>query len=226
MYISIIADNIADRKHLERLMKRSHDALAEDVKGMYVDSYGNAEAALHAPMKYNLFILDTIEDSTAEMIIHALQKAKVPGPICVCRKDGVACSFETSIPNLWTIDKPISQLALDELVLKAFAHQVAHTVETIEIRGKEKTYYVEPDDILYAQAGEIANYIHLSDGNCILYYGEFDDLHYVVLDDRRFTLFKKDVLVNKNHIVSMDKHTLTLTSGQTLKKGLFAKKLI
>lgn len=226
MYISIIADNIADRKQLERLMKRSHDALAEEVKGMYVDYFGNAQAALHAPMKYNLFILDTIEDSLAELIIAQLRNQSVPGPICVCRKNGVPCSFEENTPELWTIDKPISQLALNELVLKAFAHQVANTVETLEIRGKEKTYYVEPDDVLYATGDDIANYIYLKDGNCILQYGAFEDLYHIVFDDKRYALFKKDVLVNKNHIDSMDKHTLTLTNGQTFKTGLLAKNWI
>ena len=38
MYIAVVADNIADRKQLERLLGRANDALCEETGTLYIDA--------------------------------------------------------------------------------------------------------------------------------------------------------------------------------------------
>ena len=57
MYIAVLADNIADRKQTERLLGRANDVLANETGTLYIDSYGDAQSLMRAPMKYELFFL-------------------------------------------------------------------------------------------------------------------------------------------------------------------------
>lgn len=57
MHIALCDDNVADRKQFERLTKRESDRRAARDGILYVDSFGNAEALLHNPMQYDVFML-------------------------------------------------------------------------------------------------------------------------------------------------------------------------
>lgn len=224
MYIAIVADNIADRKQLERLMARTNDSMKNLIGDLYIDSYGNVDAALTAPMKYGLFILDfTLNPNDALLLIQGLKDTNAPAVISVCRPDGAPLAIESQVSDLWHINKPVSQSELNELALKANAYIGVNTTVKIEIRGKEKTYYEEPDSILYAEEGEIANYVYLKNGTCIRYYGEFEDLLNNILLDERFVLFKKDTIVNKNHIREITKHSVILDNDMEFSLPIFAK---
>lgn len=224
MYIAIVADNIADRKQLERLMGRTNESVKKLIGNLYVDSYGNVDAALTAPMKYGLFILDfTVSPDDAFLMIQGLKETNAPAVISVCRPDGAILPIEEKIADLWHINKPISQTELNELVLRANAYMTANATVKIEIRGKEKTYYEEPDSILYAEQGELANYVYLTSGTCILYYGEFEDLWNNILLDDRFVLFRKDIIINQNHIQKVTKHSVILDNDMEFSLPIFAK---
>lgn len=49
MHIAICDDNVADRKQLERLLKRESDKQYGIREPFYIDSYGNAEALMRSP---------------------------------------------------------------------------------------------------------------------------------------------------------------------------------
>lgn len=61
MYIAVLADNIADRKQTERLLGRANDVLANETGTLYIDSYGDAQSLIRAPMKYGLFFWISME---------------------------------------------------------------------------------------------------------------------------------------------------------------------
>ena len=58
MHIAICDDNVADRKHLERLLSRESDKRAGTPNILYVDSYGEKMHFLANPLKYNLIFMD------------------------------------------------------------------------------------------------------------------------------------------------------------------------
>ena len=97
MHIAICDDNVADRKQLERLLKRESDARALQSEGFYVDSYGNREALLRSPMLYDAFFIDMCEGSiTGTDIVDALLKVGVKSPIVLCSSK--ICYQEYSFP--------------------------------------------------------------------------------------------------------------------------------
>ena len=57
MHIAICDDNIADRKHLERLLQRESDRRKDTAGILYIDSYGNVDALTKSPMIYDLFFI-------------------------------------------------------------------------------------------------------------------------------------------------------------------------
>ena len=58
MHIAVCDDNVADRKQLERLLKRESDKRAASTGIIYTDSFGNSTALLSNPMQYDAFYID------------------------------------------------------------------------------------------------------------------------------------------------------------------------
>ena len=56
MHVAICDDNVADRKHLERLLSRESDKRAGTTNILYIDSYGDKDYFLknQTPLKYNI----------------------------------------------------------------------------------------------------------------------------------------------------------------------------
>ena len=86
MHIAICDDNIADRKQLERLLKRESDKRAAVSGILYTDSFGNAEALLANPMQYDAFYIDVCqtEGVSGSDIVSALTAKGVNAPIVMC----------------------------------------------------------------------------------------------------------------------------------------------
>lgn len=70
MHIAICDDNIADRKHLERLLSRESDKRMGTPNLLYVDSYGDREHFLFHPLMYDMIFMDMSESPalTAEIV--------------------------------------------------------------------------------------------------------------------------------------------------------------
>ena len=49
MHVAICDDNVADRKHLERLLSRESDKRAGTTNILYIDSYGDKDYFLKKP---------------------------------------------------------------------------------------------------------------------------------------------------------------------------------
>ena len=64
MHIAVCDDNIADRKQLERLLKRESDKRKNDSGLIYTDSFGDSEVLSRTPMQYDLFFVDLTEDNS------------------------------------------------------------------------------------------------------------------------------------------------------------------
>lgn len=223
MYVAIIADNPADRKQLERLMDRTNDTLRGQIGDLYIDSFGSAQTVLAAPMKFGLFLLDMTQNLELPLyILEALQEKHVTGALAVCRDIGTVHVCEGKVDNLLIIDKPVSQENLNQLVLNAYHMQEETATPKIEIRGKEKTYYVEPEEIIYAEGGTIAVYVYLTNGSVLQTASQFDPFCHNVLNHPDFVVFKKNIIINKNHVTTMDKKSVTMDTGMIFTLPMFA----
>ena len=116
MHIAICDDNIADRKHLERLLGRESDR-RKDTKGiLYIDAYGNVDALTKSPMIYDLFFIDM-----TQLPPYGMETA------ILLREMGVVAPFKPE--------------ELTEIINKVEAKQ-KKAAPTIEIRDDLNTYYI------------------------------------------------------------------------------------
>lgn len=167
MHIAICDDNGADRKQLERLLKRESDKRAPQTGVLYIDSFGNAEALLRNPLQYDAFYIDMCKTPGVEVsdIIAALAAKGVHSPIILCCSD--INYREQSFPeNVIFLDKAIKAAELSESIDHALAIKAAAPT-LIEIRDEDDTLYVTEEEILYAIAKGRVIHIALKDGRVI-----------------------------------------------------------
>ena len=133
MHVAVCDDNVADRKQLERLLKRESELRSAHSEPLYIDSFGNATALLANPMQYDVFYIDICMTSGIDgiSVVNALLEKGVQNSIFMC------CSlinYRESIKkeNVFFLDKPIKTKELNESLNYA-QDQKAHSIPLIEI---------------------------------------------------------------------------------------------
>lgn len=213
MHIAICDDNVADRKQLERLLKREADKRAVELNGFYVDSYGNTTALMRSPMLYDAFFIDMcLGEDTGIDVCKKLIDCGVSAPIILC--SSLIPYQEYSLPtNVLFLDKPIQTAALSQM-LDYCAAIKQDRIPHIELREESGQYhYVTESDILYAIAN--GNYIKvtLTNKKVLSVLSTLDNL-YSQLEryPSLFTLNRK-VLINGRYLEHIHLFTATMTDG-------------
>lgn len=225
MHIAVVTTSVADRKQTERLLDRANTALSDEIGTLYIDSYGDDTAFLHACMKYDLFLIDFEDMEHAYAIYQKILEHNAPGLVIFCLKEGAFLQDNYKNEKTDILKKPILTAELHAMLRKKHTIIDAQKKEKslIEIRCEAGTVYVDKNDILYAKYREREHTVEyvFSNRETILYFGPIDDIYrnlgiYPEFE-KRFKLF----LVNTHHIVSETKTTLTMTNGDVLKRPLF-----
>ena len=217
MYIAVLADNIADRKQTERLLGRANDVLANETGTLYIDSYGDAQSLMRAPMKYELFFLDIYgAEDHGRSVIDALKSANVPGKIALVLPEDIPFSYQNAIEGLLTIQKPLITTTLHQLIKDAHKEQIQTVVPKVEIRSENETYYVPLEQIIYAQEINHFVYVHLDNGSTLTILGEIRDFYRWVNNHKEFVHIKKDTVLNLNHVISSSKKEYHMSNGEVI----------
>ena len=217
MYIAVLADNIADRKQTERLLGRANDVLANETGTLYIDSYGDAQSLMRAPMKYELFFLDIYgAEDHGRSVIDALKSANVPGKIALVLPEDIPFSYQNAIEGLLTIQKPLIATTLHQLIKDAHKEQIQTVVPKVEIRSENETYYVPLEQIIYAQEINHFVYVHLDNGSTLTMLGEIRDFYRWVNNHKEFIHIKKDTVLNLNHVISSSKKEYHMSNGEVI----------
>ncbi len=217
MYIAVLADNIADRKQTERLLGRANDVLANETGTLYIDSYGDAQSLMRAPMKYELFFLDIYgAEDHGRSVIDALKSANVPGKIALVLPEDIPFSYQNAIEGLLTIQKPLITTTLHQLIKDAHKEQIQTVVPKVEIRSENETYYVPLEQIIYAQEINHFVYVHLDNGSTLTMLGEIRDFYRWVNNHKEFVHIKKDTVLNLNHVISSSKKEYHMSNGEVI----------
>ena len=217
MYIAVLADNIADRKQTERLLGRANDVLANETGTLYIDSYGDAQSLMRAPMKYELFFLDIYgAEDHGRSVIDALKSANVPCKIALVLPEDIPFSYQNAIEGLLTIQKPLIATTLHQLIKDAHKEQMQTVVPKVEIRSENETYYVPLEQIIYAQEINHFVYVHLDNGSTLTILGEIRDFYRWVNNHKEFVHIKKDTVLNLNHVISSSKKEYHMSNGEVI----------
>lgn len=210
MHIAICDDNIADRKHLERLLSRESDRRLSTTGVFYIDSYGHDTSLLRAPMVYDLFFIDmALSDQDGMETARKLRECGVTAPIVLCCGRISYQTLPCPPTDLLFVEKPIQPEILTPLLTGVIAHH-SERRPTIEIRDEENTYYILPEDILWASEESHIVTIHLLDGTCRRMLGSIMDFCTSLENYPQFWLTRKKCVVNIDYITKTAGGELTV----------------
>ena len=196
MHVAICDDNVADRKHLERLLSRESDKRRDTPNILYVDSYGDKDHFLINPLKYNIIFMDMCyEKGTVEYILDALVEMGYSAPLILysSRID------YTTIPNLPDFVVHAKKPYIPE-PLPAFLalgdENVRGYVPTIYVHQAAEAISVEKDEIEYAIAAENGTTLHMLDDTRIDVDETITDLVQILNPYEEFERVNKNGIAN------------------------------
>jgi hypothetical protein len=149
--VAVCDDNVADRKHIERLLSRESDKRVGTPNILYIDSYGDKDKFLVNPLMYNIVFMDMCSQSgLVEEIIASLEELGYNAPLVLYSSK----IDYTKIPNLpdYVVHekKPYIPEPLPKL-LKLGDENVIGLVEFIEVHMQGVLHEVPKNDIMYAE---------------------------------------------------------------------------
>lgn len=218
MHIAICDDNIADRKHLERLLGRESDKRAGTPDLLYVDSFGDSKALLRSnPTMYDLFFLDLVETPTvAAETVTALLDTGVKNPMCMCTSK-IDYHQLTNLPEgTLFLEKPYHVDKIEEVLAKAQDWK-DHKAQALEFRSTEGTVYVVREDILYGYTEGENIHVFKTDGT----YFELTGHPFEFFENFRaypeFFIDTGNFICNMEHLTRHTLFQLTMDDGKVFR---------
>ncbi|MCM1568417.1 MAG: hypothetical protein NC081_03090 [Roseburia sp.] len=215
MHIAICDDNIADRKQMERLLKRESDKRASSTGILYADSFGNAEAMLANPRQYDVFYIDICktENITVSEIVASLTAKGIEAPIILCCSD-IDYRRQSFPENVTFLDKPIRTAELSASL--DYAQQlIGQAPSLIELRDENNTIYVNEQDILYAVSkGRIVE-LTLTEGRIFQMRTEIVNLYYQWEKHESFLAPNAKTIINCRYLESFPLGRVRMCDGRT-----------
>lgn len=196
MHVAICDDNVADRKHLERLLSRESDKRIDTPNILYVDSYGDKDHFLINPLKYNIVFMDmSLKKGTVEYILDELVAMGYTAPLVLYSSK----IDYTAIPNLPDFvihaKKPYIPEPLPKF-LKLGDDNVKGFVITISVRQGNTTIDVIKDEVEYAIGNENGTVLHMVDGTLINTDERINSLRQLLEPYEEFEFVNKNGIAN------------------------------
>lgn len=203
MHIAICDDNVADRKHLERLLSRESAKRAGTPNVLYVHSYGDQVHFLRNPLRYDLIFLDMTATPTAtEEIIKKLVQMGLNAPL-ILYSSKIDYTLLTNLPeNVVHMQKPYIQSHLPKL-LKLGDARACKNIDTIAIPCDDGIQYIPKDNICYCMSNHSGYLLGLADGtqkNMAIDIGEFQIL---ILPYKEFCRITKKHIINMQYVAKI-----------------------
>ena len=196
MHVAICDDNVADRKHLERLLSRESDKRAGTPNILYIDSYGDKYHFLTNPLKYNIIFMDMCSrPGLIEEILDELEKLEYNAPLVLYSSK----IDYTTIPNLpgyvLHAKKPYIPDPLPDFLAYGDKNVIGH-IDTILVHNNGIIHEVPKNNIMYITSETSQNKIYLLDNTNFNVDENIDDLYQML---KSYTEFEK---INKNTIAN------------------------
>lgn len=217
MHIAICDDNVADRKQLERLLKRESDRRATEDGILYTDSFGNCTSLLNNPRQYDVFYIDMCktEGVCGTDLTNQLLEMGIQAPIVLCCSD-IDYKKETFPENVLFLEKPIRTEELTKSIDVALSHK-KNALPLIELREEKDTFYVTESDILYCIAKGRFVDVTLSDGRLVHLATDLVNFFTQIEHYPVFFAPNNKTILNGRHITSIAKKKATMDNGSTFK---------
>lgn len=216
MHVAICDDNGADRKQMERLLKRESDRRAATSGVLYVDSFGNAQSMLSNALTYDVFYIDVCRTPgvTVAWIVEELAKKGSRAPVVLCCSE-INYREQTFPNNVFFLDKAIKVSELSESIDRALEIKEA-APSVLELRDETGTIYVTEDEILYAVTKGRAILVTLTGGRTKQVRTDLYNLYSQwAANHDCFLPPTNHFILNCNHIAKLGAIRVTMDDGKT-----------
>ncbi len=225
LFIAILDDNPADRKQSERLLSRERDVRNKNNEVIYFDTYGSRDAILPVCSKYDLILVDITESpQDGFMAAVELSRSGADGQFVLASSKIDYRAKYGAHDDFVFIDKPLYQQHISSLVDLAYSHK-AHQIKKIELRDKDTTIHVLPDEILYMRQKSYYTIVALS-GDRSFHASDSLDQLLPSLDPLTFLSTDETTVLNMRHVVSRDKNSFKMSDGAVIRFSIFNKRRI
>lgn len=230
LYVAVYDIHPGDRKHFERLLTRISDSRTKESDILYIESYGSIEALLKTPQKYDVIIIDACSDSTSIdknlEIADLLRKKEILIPLSLYLPNDYEPSTQDllvakSINDVFFYNKSIKTEDLKDILERGFKYQFLKAPK-IELRDAKETYFVLPDDIVYAKMSDSFVNVYLSDGSCIRIIKDINDFIKDIIGYSQYMAIGKDTIINLNHVKQKLSNEFILDNGVLIKIPLLS----
>lgn len=222
MHIAICDDNIADRKHLQRLLERESAKRAGTPDIFYIDSFGDKEHFLFNPLLYDLIFLDMVSTPTlAEEIVEELERLGYEAPLVMYSSSIDHSKNPKLSSSIIHRAKPCVPDQLPELIAIAEEYRKKQII-TMEFRTRDKTYYIRKEDVLYAEFISHSEVIlHLNDNTIQKISGDHEDFTNEFEPYMEFFRLSSKYIINANYISLLLPFSVMLHNHEKLRISPF-----
>ncbi len=220
MHVAICDDNVADRKHLERLLSRESDKRAGTPNILYVDSYGEKMHFLANPLKYNLIFMDmSSEPGIVEFILEHLDEMGYHAPL-ILYSDKIDY---TAIPNLpdYVIHakKPYIPDPLPDFLALGDANVIGHVV-SINVHTNSVISSIPKYMIMYALMENNTCKLYLTDGTSIEVDEKIEELRQIFEPFEEFERVNTKSIVNFKYVTAVMPICVMMQDSREFKTSL------
>ena len=223
MHIAICDDNVAERKHLERLLSRESDKRAGTPNILYVDSYGDKDHFLRNPLMYDMIFLDmTATPTVAEEIIEKLVQMGFNAPLILYSSKIDYTTFTNLPETVVHMQKPYVHNPLPELLKLGDAHaQKSENAENIAIPCEDGIQYIPKDNICYCIPATSGYLLGLTDGTQKNINIDISEFQILILPYREFCRITKKHIINMQYVAKMNPFCISMQNHQKFKINPF-----
>lgn len=220
MHVAICDDNVADRKHLERLLSRESDKRAGTPNILYVDSYGEKMHFLANPLKYNLIFMDmSSEPGIVEFILEHLDEMGYHAPL-ILYSDKIDY---TKIPNLpdYVVHakKPYIPDPLPDFLALGDANVVGHII-SVNVHTNSVVSSIPKYTIMYAVEENNICKLYLTDGTSMEVEEKIEELRQIFEPFEEFERINPKSIVNFKYVTAVMPISVMMQDSKEFKISL------
>lgn len=229
LYVAIFDIHPGDRKHFERLLGRISDKRSTESDILYIESYGSMDALLKTPQKYDLIILDSsleFDYNKSNLDLSSvLRNVGVSAPIAIYSPENTVPTTENlliakSLGNIFFYNKSIKNDDLLSMISTAKKLQSLKSPR-IELRDAKNTYFVLPEEILYAQMVNSIMNVYLFDGSCVRIIKDITEFMLDLNGYNRYIQVGKDKIINLEHVKNKSSLAFEMDNGKKISFSIF-----
>ena len=197
MHVAICDDNVADRKHLERLLSRESDKRAGTPNILYIDSYGHKDHFLNTnPLMYDIIFMDMGETpNLAEEIIHELTEMGQKAPIILFSSKTDYTLIPGLPENVVHRQKPYNAEQLPELLALGDNH-ADNYIKKFKFHINGEISYIPVNDVMYFMPAGNSCSLYMQNDTVINIDESFGDFQHISEPYKEFTLIGQKVSIN------------------------------